>query len=112
MADEIYSQALSETQHKINNLGFFSSILNGIFGESEHSIASQVKDLAVDSVWPIILKKLISLIIVFLAYVIIFRICISPILIKNATNLNNFGFGFVVVRQVIIYFLNGICIAS
>lgn len=88
LQDEIEDQAREEASEEIDNLGFFSSVANKLFGKSAYEIASEVKERTIISVWPRIIMKIISFIIVFLLYVAVFRLFVAPILIKEATELN------------------------
>jgi hypothetical protein len=104
--NEIYSEAHIKARNEINTTNIIVRALNGVFGKSASDIASSIAH----STTNIVIKKVTSIVvilsIIFLAYVLIFRVLVSPILIENSTQLNVFQAAFYPLLYAVDYFFH------
>lgn len=64
--------------------------MNYFFGDDERVIARKITSGAVGSIYTRVINIIIRIILIFFAYLLIFRVLIAPFLMENATGLSMF----------------------
>lgn len=85
---EIYNEVHKKAHSQLNGKNFLIRGLNSFFGESPSSIANSVAKKTTRIVIKPLTLIVVRMIIVIFAYIMIFRLLIAPVLIKDATDLN------------------------
>lgn len=86
--DETYNKVLYETRREVSNLNFLKKIMNNLFGESEYEYAKRIATTSINGIYKKVINIIGKVIIVFLAYICVFRFLIAPFLMENVTGLS------------------------
>ncbi|WP_147284747.1 hypothetical protein [Haemophilus paraphrohaemolyticus] len=102
--NQTYKKVLDGVRKETRNLSLFKKTMNYFFGEDERVIARRVTSEAVDSIYTRVINIIIRIILMFFAYLLIFRVLIAPFLMENATGLSMFKSAIYPIFYTLDYF--------
>lgn len=86
--DETYNRVLHETRRELSKLNLFSKLMNNLFGENEYEYAKRIVKASINGIYKKVINIIGRVVIVFIAYICIFRFLIAPFLMENVTGLS------------------------
>lgn len=102
--NQTYEKVLDEVYRETRNLSPLKKTMNYFFGDDERVIARRITSGAVSSIYTRVINIIIRIVLMFFAYLLIFRVLIAPFLMENATGLSIFKSAIYPIFYTLDYF--------